>query len=337
MLAAPGAGPWPQMTSTFARRASQRMMGRSPPRPLRCGSTTCSTKPAATAASKALPPRSRIAMPVCDASQWVELTIPKVPRSSGRVVNISAGLRERVGELALIERVVEAVPCEQLGMAALLDDATLIHDDDAVGVADGREPVRDDETRPALPQLRHRLLDLNLGASVDAARRLIQDQDRPIGQEGAGDRQKLLLSGGDVRGIVIENGVVALRQRPDEVVGVRRLRGGHDLLRRRSQLAVPDVVADGAREEPGVLQHHPEYAAHVVAADVARVDAIQGDAPAVDLVEAHQQVHERGFAGSRWADDRDRLPRLRVETEIRDQGLLGFVAESHVLERHMSA
>src|SRR6266511_1096440 len=59
----------------------------SPPGPLRWGSTTCSVKPAATAASKALPPRSRTAIPAALASQCVEATMPNVPRSSGRVVN----------------------------------------------------------------------------------------------------------------------------------------------------------------------------------------------------------------------------------------------------------
>src|ERR1700693_4883782 len=198
MLAALGAGPWPQMTSTVARRASQRMIGRSPPGPFRWGSTTWRTKPAATAASKALPPRSRIAMPVCEASQCVELTIPKVPRNSGRVVNISAGLGEGVGELALIERVVEAMSREQLGMATLLDDLALIHDDDVVGVADGREAVRDHDAGSALSKSRHRLLDLDLGARVDTAGRLVQDQDGSIGQEGSGDGQQLLLPGGNV-------------------------------------------------------------------------------------------------------------------------------------------
>jgi hypothetical protein len=36
-----------------------------------------------------LPPRSSTAMPDWDASQCVEATIPKVPRSSGRVVNVT--------------------------------------------------------------------------------------------------------------------------------------------------------------------------------------------------------------------------------------------------------
>ena len=55
-----------------------------------CGSTTWSTSPAATAASNALPPCSRTAIPDAEASQCVDATIPKEPRSSGRVVNTGA-------------------------------------------------------------------------------------------------------------------------------------------------------------------------------------------------------------------------------------------------------
>ena len=64
------------------------MIGASPPGPFRCGSATCRVNPAAAAASNALPPRSSTAMPADDASQCVEATIPKVPDSSGRVVNV---------------------------------------------------------------------------------------------------------------------------------------------------------------------------------------------------------------------------------------------------------
>src|SRR3977135_4229223 len=62
------------------------MMGTSPPGPLRWGSTTCRVKAVATAASNALPPFSRVAMPTAVAIQWVEVTTPKVPSISGRVV-----------------------------------------------------------------------------------------------------------------------------------------------------------------------------------------------------------------------------------------------------------
>src|ERR1700745_540852 len=87
MVALAGAGPWPQITSVLPVRTSLRITGTSPPGPLRCGSTTCSVKAVATAASNALPPFSRIAMPTAVAIQWVEATTPNVPSISGREVN----------------------------------------------------------------------------------------------------------------------------------------------------------------------------------------------------------------------------------------------------------
>src|SRR5437764_3081095 len=86
MLTAAGATPWPQIIS--ARRVFwfQTRIGTSPSGPFRCGSTTCKVKPAATAASKALPPFSRTLIATEEASQWVVATTPKVPRISGRVV-----------------------------------------------------------------------------------------------------------------------------------------------------------------------------------------------------------------------------------------------------------
>ena len=58
-----------------------------PAGPLRWGSTTWRARPAATAASKALPPASNTAMPADEASQCVEATMPWVPTRSGLVVN----------------------------------------------------------------------------------------------------------------------------------------------------------------------------------------------------------------------------------------------------------
>ena len=85
-LARAGAGPWPQITSVRPRLMSWTMMGTSPPGPFKCGSTTCNVNAVATPASKALPPFSSVAMPTAVAIQWVEVTTPKVPSISGRVV-----------------------------------------------------------------------------------------------------------------------------------------------------------------------------------------------------------------------------------------------------------
>ena len=88
MVAPIGAGPCPQITSILSLplRVSCTMTGTSPPGPLRCGSTTCNVNAVATAASNALPPRSRMPMPTAVAIQCVEVQTPKVPSISGRVV-----------------------------------------------------------------------------------------------------------------------------------------------------------------------------------------------------------------------------------------------------------
>src|ERR1700690_3092324 len=86
MGAPDGPGPWPQIHWVQPRLTSCTMIGTSPPGPFRCGSTTCKVKAAAHAASKALPPFSNVAMPTAVPIQWVEVTTPKVPSISGRVV-----------------------------------------------------------------------------------------------------------------------------------------------------------------------------------------------------------------------------------------------------------
>ena len=56
-------GPGRRARAPCPPRRTRTTAGTSPPGPLRCGSTTCSTKPAAAAASNALPPRSSTDIP----------------------------------------------------------------------------------------------------------------------------------------------------------------------------------------------------------------------------------------------------------------------------------
>src|SRR6478736_1417106 len=74
-------------TVGIAASAVAKIPTRSPPGPFKCGSTTCSTKAPATAASNAFPPRSRTACALAVASQWVNAAIPNDPVKVGRVVN----------------------------------------------------------------------------------------------------------------------------------------------------------------------------------------------------------------------------------------------------------
>ena len=59
-----------------------------------------------------------------------------------------------------------------------LGDAARLHHDDQVGVADGGEPVGDDEGRAALHQPRDGVLHQALGFGIERAGRLVEQQDR---------------------------------------------------------------------------------------------------------------------------------------------------------------
>jgi len=121
------------------------------------------------------------------------------------------------------------------------------------------------------------------------------------------------------------------------VVDARRLGGGAHFVVGRTLAAVGDVVVDRAGEQPGVLQHHAEQVAQVVARHVVRVDAVDSNATVVDLVEAQEQVHERRLARAGGADDRHGLAGLDVQREVLDERSVRDVAERHVFERDVAA
>ena len=79
-----------------------------------------------------------------------------------------------------------------------------------------------------LHQLGHRALDQDLGPRVDGARRFVEDEDLADRQEAA--RASGAASGpARARRVVVEDGVVAVRQGPHEVVHVGGLGRSHDL------------------------------------------------------------------------------------------------------------
>lgn len=76
-------------------------------------------------------------------------------------------------------------------------------------------------------------------------------------------------------------------------------------------------------EEPGILQDHAEIAPQPCPCHRPGIHSIEQDTPAIHLVETHQEVDEGGLAGSRLADNRDGLARLRDEAHIVHQDLPG--------------
>ena len=79
----------------------------------------------------------------------------------------------------------------------------------------------------------------------------------------------------------------------------------------------------------------PDLRAQLLAPHAGDVDPVEGDASLVDLVEAHEEVDQRGLAGTRRPDDRHGLAGRRPAKSL-DERLVGEVGERYVLERHLA-
>ena len=78
-------------------------------------------------------------------------------------------------------------------MRPLCDDPSLPQDDDVVRPPDLRQPVCDEQGRPAFGRRPDGLLDVVLCRAVDGARAVVQNQDARVGQEGPRNCQPLAL------------------------------------------------------------------------------------------------------------------------------------------------
>ena len=118
-----------------------------------------------------------------------------------------------------------------------------------------------------------------LRTRVDGACRFVQNQYLRICAERARDRKQLLLPGGKIPRALVNHGIVAFRQVPDEIIGVCHPARLLHLFVRRFRPPVTDIVANAGRIQPRILQHHPKQAAHILARHVSSVCPVDPDRP----------------------------------------------------------
>ena len=116
---------------------------------------------------------------------------------------------------------------DEIGLRDLAGDAPVAHDEDPVAKADQLLHLgRDDDDRAALlGERRDEAVDLLLGADIDAAGRLVDDDDARLDQHHLGEQQLLLVAAGELAGeqIAAAGADVEILDGPVE----RRLLGRH--------------------------------------------------------------------------------------------------------------
>ena len=168
----------------------------------------------------------------------------------------------------------------------------------------------DDEAGAALHQRLERPLDVDLGADIDAAGGVVEDQDARVHQQRPGDSDALSLAATEGRAALAHGGVVALGKVADEPVGGCCFGGGDHLGVVGVGLAEGDVVADGAAHQGGLLKHDADASSQALEGQLAHVTAVDQHRPLADVVEARDEVDDGGLAAAGGAEQRHRLSGL---------------------------
>ena len=235
-------------------------------------------------------------------------------------------------ECAGVELIVGALFGDQFVVVAALDNVAVIQNHDAVGVHDGAEAVGDDEDRTALHQSVHAVLNQLLGTGIDGGGCFVQNHDRRIGHGRTGNGDQLTLALRKACAVAGELGVIALGQTGDEIVGIGQLGGLDALFICGIQLAVTDILHNGAGKQVGILQNHTQASAQVGLGDLVDVDVIVADLAVGDVIEPVDQIGDGGLAGTGSTDEGDLLTGTGIQGDVVEDGLFGNVAEVHILQ-----
>mmetsp|Transcript_100376 Transcript_100376/g.288360 ORF Transcript_100376/g.288360 Transcript_100376/m.288360 type:complete len:233 (+) Transcript_100376:2356-3054(+) len=202
---------------------------------------------------------------------------------------------------------VFALRRHQLGVRALLDALAGLDDKDLVRVPDGRQPVGDGDGREAVERgalqcVQGRLHTL-LGLVVQGRGRLVEQQQLRFLRERARDRHALLLPSGQLAAADADEGVQLLGQGVDELPGLRLLDGLFRLLLGDVGVATLDVLEDRRREEHRLLTDIPDEATPGAQRQRLEVHAIDRHDAGHRVVEALQELDDRGLARAALADE----------------------------------
>ena len=150
-------------------------------------------------------------------------------RQRSRRVQNRKSLRRFAAELQLGKARVDASAAHEFAVRARFDDAAFVHNQNSVGFLDRRQPMRDHKRRAVLHESVKRLLHSALAFGIERTRRFVEQQNGCVLQNGARNRNPLTLSARQRRTALAELAVVAVGQRPNELIGLRGRRGAANL------------------------------------------------------------------------------------------------------------
>ncbi len=174
----------------------------------------------------------------------------------------------------------------------------------AVGHVQQRRPVRDEDHGAPRREALHCFEHLLLGLSVEVGGRLVEQQQRRVAQERAGQRDALALAGRQPGAALAEDGVQAVRQAGHDIAqaggGTAAASSSSEASRRPSRT----FSAIERREQVRSLRHPGKLRAPRVGVELGEVDTADAHRSALGRDEAEQHAQQRRLATAAGAGKR---------------------------------
>ena len=169
--------------------------------------------------------------------------------------------------------------------------------------------MRNHDHRPRTSQTLDCGLNEGLGSRIRVSGCLVEDEHRRVRDNRPRDGHALRLTTGKGH-VDVDHRIQALRQRRDDRIEVRELRGRHDFAVGGVSPGQPDVLPQGQREQLRILEHHRHRTVHVAHGDVAKIVAAQQHRAFDRVVETCQQPGDGGLSGTGGPHQRREGPRF---------------------------
>ena len=168
--------------------------------------------------------------------------------------------------------------------------------------------MRDDDRGAIAHHALDGALDELLGLGVDRARRFVEDQIAGSKARARANEINCFCPTDKPAPRSRTSDSYSPFKRTNKTVGVNFLRGpAHALLRDvlAPRRMLPSIVPLNRKH---FLKHDGEVLPQRPQVPLAHIHAVEQNPPALDVVEAHEQVRDRRLPGTRVTDERDRLP-----------------------------
>ena len=210
-----------------------------------------------------------------------------------------------------------------------------VEHDDLVCPDDRGQAMRDHDDGAPLGEAGERLLDERLVFGIGERGGFVEHDDGRILQDGASQRDALLLATGKVRAIRADKRVDAVRKLCQDVVALGCSERGKRLLAGGIGPRGAHVFQDGRLEQAVVLEHERDIVHEHVGIHVAHVHASYEHGASTGIPETRDEACRRGLPASAGAHERHRGSGGHRKRHILERRHVGTVIEKrHATELH---